>query len=102
MLRDALEAKGYRFWHAPCAADAESLLDEIQVDLILCDLMLPDASGSVPAPRRTLSAGAGGTARAGAGRQLGRRSRPLPRHGRGKGDRASTSAPPAGPTSLER
>src|SRR4051812_21901166 len=29
------------------AADAESLLDEIQVDLIICDLMLPDASGLI-------------------------------------------------------
>jgi len=47
MLQDALEPKGYRVWHAPTAAQGETLLDEVRPDLIICDLMLPDASGLI-------------------------------------------------------
>src|SRR5919202_3609309 len=47
MLRDALQSKGYHVWHAASAAEAEALLAEIRADLIICDLMLPDANGLI-------------------------------------------------------
>jgi DNA-binding response OmpR family regulator len=47
MLKDRLEARGYRVWHAESAAEAEALAGELRLDLIILDLMLPDAHGLV-------------------------------------------------------
>jgi DNA-binding response OmpR family regulator len=47
MLVDRLGAKGYCVWHAVNAAEAEQMLGEVQPDLIIVDLMLPDKHGLV-------------------------------------------------------
>jgi len=47
MLKDRLEARGYRVWHAASAAEAEAMAGELRLDLVILDLMLPDAHGLV-------------------------------------------------------
>ena len=47
MLKDRLEARGYCVWHAESAAEAEAMAGELRLDLIILDLMLPDAHGLV-------------------------------------------------------
>ena len=44
-LTKALEASGYRVLIAPTGADARALFGEVQPDLIILDLMLPDTDG---------------------------------------------------------
>ena len=44
-LSKALEASGYRVLIAPTGADARALFGEVQPDLIILDLMLPDTDG---------------------------------------------------------
>ena len=44
-LSKALEASGYRVFIAPTGADARALFGEVQPDLIILDLMLPDSDG---------------------------------------------------------
>jgi two-component system OmpR family response regulator len=44
-LSKALEASGYRVLVASTGADARALIGEVQPDLIILDLMLPDADG---------------------------------------------------------
>ena len=46
-LTEVLESAGHRARQASTAAEAKSLLDEMQPDLIILDLMLPDADGLV-------------------------------------------------------
>jgi DNA-binding response OmpR family regulator len=45
MLRDALEPKGHRIWHARTAAEALLLAEEVDPDVVLLELMLPDEHG---------------------------------------------------------
>ena len=45
MLRDALEPRGHRIWHALNAAEALVLADEVDPEVIILDLMLPDEHG---------------------------------------------------------
>jgi DNA-binding response OmpR family regulator len=45
VLSKALEASGYRVLIAPTGADARALFGEVQPDLIILDLMLPDDDG---------------------------------------------------------
>jgi two-component system KDP operon response regulator KdpE len=45
LLRDTLEPRGDRIWHARNAAETLLLLDEVDPDVIVLDLMLPDRSG---------------------------------------------------------
>ena len=47
MLRDRLTGSGYTVWHAQNAAEAEMTVREVEPDLIMLDLMLPDANGLV-------------------------------------------------------
>ena len=47
MLRDRLGARGYTVWHAATGAEAEAIGDEIVPDLVIVDLVLPDANGLV-------------------------------------------------------
>jgi DNA-binding response OmpR family regulator len=47
MLRDVLESRGYRVEHAEGGAKGEVLLERVHPDLVLLDLMLPDADGLV-------------------------------------------------------
>jgi DNA-binding response OmpR family regulator len=47
MIKDALDSRGYCVWRATCAAEADSMADEVQPDLIIVDLMLPDIHGLV-------------------------------------------------------
>jgi DNA-binding response OmpR family regulator len=47
MVKDGLEHAGYRVWHAVSAAETELLADEVRPDLVVLDLILPDASGLV-------------------------------------------------------
>ena len=47
LLRDVLESKGHRLWCAGGAHEAERLLAEVRPDLVVLDLMLPDANGLV-------------------------------------------------------
>lgn len=47
MIDDVLTCRGYRVLHAPCAAEAESVAAQDRPDLIIVDLMLPDANGLV-------------------------------------------------------
>jgi len=62
---ELLESEGYRVSHAPDAATAEELLEELRPDLVILDIMLPDTDGLVlctelrarwPAPIVLLSA----------------------------------------------
>jgi len=46
-LSDVLEGTGYSVRHATTGAEAKAMTDEIQPDLIILDLMLPDADGLV-------------------------------------------------------
>ena len=45
MLKDLLEDKGYSIWHAPSGTEAQRLVRDASPDLIVLDLMLPDANG---------------------------------------------------------
>jgi DNA-binding response OmpR family regulator len=48
LVRDALETRGYRVVHVATGAELKELLqDSVEPDLILLDLMLPDADGLV-------------------------------------------------------
>lgn len=47
MLVDGLGEAGYRVWQAGNAAEAELLAEEVQPDLVVLDLILPDGSGLV-------------------------------------------------------
>jgi DNA-binding response OmpR family regulator len=47
MLADRLGAAGYCIWRAQTAAEAEAMVAEARPDLIILDLMLPDAHGLV-------------------------------------------------------
>ncbi len=47
MLADALGTRRYSVWHAGSAAEAEALVEQLQPDLIVVDLMLPDKSGLI-------------------------------------------------------
>lgn len=47
MLADRLAAEGYAVWHAENAADAETLADQSNPDLMIVDLTLPDSHGLV-------------------------------------------------------
>jgi two-component system response regulator VicR len=47
MLRDRLGARGHTVWHAATGAEAEAIEKEVIPDLIIVDLMLPDANGLV-------------------------------------------------------
>lgn len=47
MLRDRLGARGHTVWHAATGAEAQAIEHEITPDLIIVDLMLPDANGLV-------------------------------------------------------
>lgn len=47
MLKDTLELKGYRVWWVDNAADLEATLKAASPDLIILDLILPDANGLV-------------------------------------------------------
>jgi two-component system, OmpR family, response regulator BaeR len=45
MLSDRLTARRYRVWHVATAAEADRFVDEVQPDLMILDLMLPDRNG---------------------------------------------------------
>jgi DNA-binding response OmpR family regulator len=47
MLRDRLTSRGHTIWHAASGAEADAIGDEIQPDLVIVDLGLPDANGLV-------------------------------------------------------
>jgi len=47
MLRDRLRANGHTVWHAASGAEAEAIGNEVAPDLVIVDLMLPDANGLV-------------------------------------------------------
>src|SRR4051812_16208565 len=47
MLRDRLGARGYMVWHAATGAEATAIGDEILPDLVIVDLVLPDANGLI-------------------------------------------------------
>jgi DNA-binding response OmpR family regulator len=47
MLCDRLGARGHSVWHAATGAEAEAIGDAVTPDLIIVDLMLPDANGLV-------------------------------------------------------
>jgi DNA-binding response OmpR family regulator len=47
MLRDRLGARGHTVWHAASGAEAEAIEKEVTPDLIIVDVMLPDANGLV-------------------------------------------------------
>jgi DNA-binding response OmpR family regulator len=47
MLRNRLGARGHTVWHAATGAEAQALGQVITPDLIIVDLMLPDANGLV-------------------------------------------------------
>jgi DNA-binding response OmpR family regulator len=58
MLSDTLRARSYAVCHVGCAADAETVLDEVRPDLILLDLMLPDSNGLIMCARLKARTGA--------------------------------------------
>jgi DNA-binding response OmpR family regulator len=47
LLKDMLESTGHRLWCAESAVEAERRLAEVRPDLVILDLMLPDANGLV-------------------------------------------------------
>jgi DNA-binding response OmpR family regulator len=47
MLRDRLEPSGYSVWSVESATEGEAMADEVDPDLIIVDLMLPDTHGLV-------------------------------------------------------
>jgi DNA-binding response OmpR family regulator len=47
MLRDQLSASGYRVWLATSGAEAEILAKEVNPNLVIMELMLPDMNGLV-------------------------------------------------------
>jgi len=47
VLIDVLEGDNYRVWLATTGAEGERLLNEVQPDLLILDIMLPDADGLV-------------------------------------------------------
>ena len=47
MLRDRLTSRGHTVWHAANGAEADAIGEEIQPDLVIVDLGLPDANGLV-------------------------------------------------------
>jgi two-component system alkaline phosphatase synthesis response regulator PhoP len=47
MLVERLKSRGYTVWHAATAAEAELLADEVEPDLFIVDLVLPDTYGLV-------------------------------------------------------
>lgn len=47
MLRDRLASRGHTVWHAASGAEADAIGEEIQPDLVIVDLGLPDANGLV-------------------------------------------------------
>lgn len=47
MLRDVLETSGYRVWIAENGTQAKEMIRDVRPDLVLLDLMLPDADGLV-------------------------------------------------------
>jgi DNA-binding response OmpR family regulator len=46
-LNDGIGSEGFRVVHASSATQAKALLDQVKPDLIILDLMLPDADGLV-------------------------------------------------------
>jgi DNA-binding response OmpR family regulator len=47
MLTEVLETSGYRVSHVETGTDAKAMLDQTRPDLIVLDLMLPDADGLI-------------------------------------------------------
>jgi DNA-binding response OmpR family regulator len=47
MLAERLQVRGYAVWCAGSAYEAEILADQVQPDLVIIDLMLPDVNGLV-------------------------------------------------------
>ena len=47
LIRDVLEANGYRVWWVGGGAAGKAMLDQVQPNLVILDLMLPDADGLV-------------------------------------------------------
>jgi two-component system, OmpR family, response regulator MtrA len=47
MLREKLTSSGYTVWHVASGAEAEAIASEIRPDLVIVDLVLPDANGLV-------------------------------------------------------
>jgi DNA-binding response OmpR family regulator len=47
LLKDMFEPTGHRLWCAESAVEAERRLAEVRPDLVILDLMLPDANGLV-------------------------------------------------------
>lgn len=47
MLRDRLDSRGHTVWHAASGIEAEAIASEIQPDLVIVDLGLPDVNGLV-------------------------------------------------------
>jgi DNA-binding response OmpR family regulator len=45
MVSDSLSTRGYRVWLAQSASEAEAAVDQLQFDLIVLDLILPDRNG---------------------------------------------------------
>jgi DNA-binding response OmpR family regulator len=45
MVSDSLRARRYSVWHASSALDAQAAVDAVRPDVIVLDLMLPDANG---------------------------------------------------------
>ena len=46
-LIELLKSEGYHVWHTDSASGAEALLEEVQPDLVLLDIVLPDTDGLV-------------------------------------------------------
>jgi two-component system response regulator MtrA len=47
LLKDLLETNGYRVWIAESGSQAKEMVRDVRPDLVLLDLMLPDADGLV-------------------------------------------------------